>query len=224
MTKIKRLPIPRIKLYRSIVKESACPTVNHMNVLQSIQSRRFEWLIRTRYICICKWASIKGPNRASIRQSMYFCRVEMIVRSLLLVLCLSLVPVFCDESPLKLNSSISYPLHYDVKITLNVEEKSFSVEEVIQIFVLEDTEVIEINSNNLFVDWLKSRLVGPDGQEYSPISWTEEVMRNCISLLFEEAIPGDGEYSLLLTDIRGEFGSGLVEVPLSGDGDSSDGK
>lgn len=127
------------------------------------------------------------------------------------------------EDRLRLNSSIALPLHYNVELTIDIDSKSFSVDESILITILEDTQVIEINSFDLQVDWVaNSKVISEDGEEFHPVSWTEETERNCISLVFPEVIQGKANYTLYVAKAEGAFGGGLLEVPVSADDDSSD--
>lgn len=140
-----------------------------------------------------------------------------------LVLILAIFATASCERRLQLNSTI-VPVHYDVELTIDVSTQRYFVQESILISVLEDTDVIEINQNGLTTNsWLTSaRLVSEDGEEFPYIDVTEDSFRESISLIFTDTIPGDANYTLYFTDIEGSFDGGLVQVPLSTDGDSSD--
>lgn len=129
------------------------------------------------------------------------------------IICSLMVTVFGDHR-LRLNRSISEPLHYDVELNIDVEFQSFSVRETILISILSDTEVIEINSVGLQVDWLNSvRVVSQEGDEYYPTEWIEAPGRDTIiSLRFEQTFRADTNFTLFLEEVRGTFGRGLFEV------------
>lgn len=123
---------------------------------------------------------------------------------------------------LRLNSSISLPIHYDVQLTIDVVRRSFSAEQSILITVLEDTQVIEINANELDVPWMNSRLTSAAGRIFQPISWDVDEETNIVSLQFTEVIPGEPNYTLQMNGVRGIFGTGLVEGHVQSVGESAD--
>lgn len=142
----------------------------------------------------------------------------MATKVVLFVFCVIFANSVAADDRLRLNSSISLPLHYNVELTIDIDGKSYSVDESILITILEDTQVIEINSFDLEVDWVaNSKVISAEegGQEFYPVAWTEEKDRNCITLEFGEVIPGGANYTLYIAVAKGAFGGGLLEVPLS---------
>lgn len=140
----------------------------------------------------------------------------MASKSLFLLLAL-LGTTLGQDVIVRLNST-TVPLHYEVHLTISVEDKLFSVEEFISLTVLEDTKVIAINSNGLTSSssWLTStRLIGDNGIEYRPINVEEDPGNDLLVLRFGEVISGEANYTLHFTDVQGSFGNGLSEVPLS---------
>lgn len=107
----------------------------------------------------------------------------------------------------------SLPLLYDVTLTLNVAEKSFSSDVAIQITVLEDTQVLEINSRSeLEVDWLKGyRVISESGKEFVPVQFEYEEDRETVVLEFEEVLLGEANYTVYIKNVRGSFGRGFIE-------------
>lgn len=128
-----------------------------------------------------------------------------------------------DVPVLRLNNN-TVPLHYEVALTIDVDTKSFLVQESILITVLEDTSDIKINVNGLVssTSWLAStRLISDDGVEFRPIDAIEDIDNQILALSFADLVTGNANYTLQFTDVQGSFGNGLLEVPLSTD-DSSE--
>lgn len=106
------------------------------------------------------------------------------------------------------------PLHYDVELTIDVSAKQFSVLTSISISVMEETTEITVNTNSLVptTTWLaSSHLISENGQVIQITSSIEDNDR--LRLGFQNVIPS-GNY-VLGFDVKGSFGEGLVEVPLS---------
>lgn len=111
-------------------------------------------------------------------------------------------------------SDETIPLHYDVELTIEVSAKRFSVLTSISISVIKETTEIKVNTNSLIpsTSWLaSSRLISENGQVIQITSSIEDNDR--LRLGFQNVIPS-GNY-VLGFDVKGSFGEGLVEVPLS---------
>lgn len=143
-------------------------------------------------------------------------RAQMFVQYLFLgVLCFS---GCLARNNVRLFNNISVPLHYNVELTIDVDAKKFFISESIAIFVVQDTNEIQINSNRLHHPSLEVRVVGEDERVFVP----EEVVNEydqyseIMNLRFNEDIPGGFNYTLHLAEIEDDFGRGLIEVPLFG--------
>lgn len=128
--------------------------------------------------------------------------------------------ILLAQNIVRLDHSLITPHHYDVKLTIKVDAKAFAVEERVLITVLQDTKELLINSNRLDGAWLKSRLVAVSDPQISflPIhAYSQYDDRSeILYLMFDEVIPGNDNYTLHLTEVEGQFGLGLIEVPIPG--------
>lgn len=136
-------------------------------------------------------------------------------RSLLAILILVAIS-YCSAN-IRLDKLI-IPHHYNVELTLNVEEKTFSVDERIQFELLEDSNRISLNMFNLEGDWLDSVFVRPINQDvqYTPFAATTRTSNEeqLLILDFEFILEGKTTYNIQFSNISGVFGSGFVEAPL----------
>lgn len=117
------------------------------------------------------------------------------------------------------NPQLSNPItphHYEVILTIDVETKRFYAEEFIHLSVLQDVTELQINSNGLECDWLQSRLINDEGQEFivSEASMEYDEYSEVLYLRFPEVIRKNTNYKLHLKNLEGSFGMGLIEYPL----------
>lgn len=115
---------------------------------------------------------------------------------------------------------LAVPSHYDVQLTIDVETKTFFVDETIEFTLLEDSNEISLNVYNLEGGgWLSNTILRPIDQdvEYQPLVSETHIsgVQQSVVLTFALILPGNTNYTLQLTNVRGSFGSGLVEVPLT---------
>lgn len=125
--------------------------------------------------------------------------------------------VLLAQNTVRLDPTLITPHHYDVELTIDVDTKSFFVEETVLITVLQDTQELQINSDRLDGAWLKTRLVAVIGsKEFLPnFAYTRyDNSGEILFLMFDEVIPGNANYTMHFTEVKGQFGLGLIEVPL----------
>lgn len=112
----------------------------------------------------------------------------------------------------RLNSNVSFPEHYWVQLTLDVEAKIHFLDLTIWFTVLKETRVIQLHSKGLTVPWSSSSLQIGNEEGLHPIHWVEDKKTEMVTLTFRQKIPVGKFHSLGIRKISGDFGRGFHEV------------
>ena len=137
------------------------------------------------------------------------------------VILVALCAVAVADFNIKIGDSILAPRHYEVDLTLDPARKTFTVDTVITLEILQETRNIEFFRKGTEGPYLNSVIVNESGEEFKAKSYQMVVGGHHIELMFDaDLVPG--VYKLHLLDAKGSFGDGLVEVPMPSDsGDST---
>lgn len=124
--------------------------------------------------------------------------------------------ILLAQNTVRLDNTLITPLHYDVELTIDVDSKTFAVEETVLITVLQDTQKLLINSNRLQTSWLKKLVAVSDSREFVPYHsyGVYDAVSEIYYSFFNEVIPGNENYTMHFSEVEGHFGLGLIEVPL----------
>ena len=114
----------------------------------------------------------------------------------------------------RLNSSISFPEHYWVQLTLDVKTKKHFVDLFMWFTVLKQTRFIQLHSKGLNVPWSEATLQLGDEEGVYPIEWVEDKATEIVTLTFQRKIRVGKFHSLVFRKISGDFGEGFHEVDL----------
>lgn len=112
----------------------------------------------------------------------------------------------------RLDTSLALPLHYNIETTIDVISRSFSSDGSIVIRLLQDTNKISFFANGLSNSWFPCTIENEDGEKYEASSFTIAVGSDHRTLEFKEELKAGFNYTLHFSNVRGQFGNGLVQV------------
>lgn len=133
--------------------------------------------------------------------------------SVLLVLLVLLPSVIYAQIAVRLDNTLVVPHHYNVDLTIGLS--TYTVEETVLITLLQDSQEITFNFRGQNGGWFQTRLLTADGQPLNPpLTIPRFTLRdNTVTLTFSDVIPR-GTYTLHFAAFQGQFGTGLIQVPL----------